>query len=280
MPGRDEIEGKGRRAPGKGPSELEDPKLREIEERLRRKLENPDAALSESPASPPAAGGRSETLPNDERIRKKREKVTGKRRSRLVILTSLVAVIAFAVAVFALTSGQFGRPKEPTPEEKKYWGRFLPKGYSEPKLTDQIDYGKISRIKMIRIDATTSSEGASVAVGDVIKNRIVYFEYQKAGADPVSLMAYIKPSGRLFVGASYCPPCQSRYQRIEGDFTITCEVCGTKRDLEGMIGISGPCKLYPIDEFPVKIIGDKIFLDAGVLNRYSPQPIDRPVGTL
>lgn len=281
------------------PSGADDLKLREIEEGLKKKLKGGEPRADGSAGEKRAASRSAEAHEAaaeifeggekafdsgeagiDERLRGKREKVTGKKKGRKVIAASLLGAVVFAVAVFALTSGQFGRPKEPTPEEKKYWGRYLPKGYSEPKLTEGINYGEISRIRMARIDASAMENSVSIAVGDAIKNRIVYFEYRKPGADPVSLLAYVKPSGRLFVGASYCPPCQSRYQRIEGDSTLTCEVCGTKRDLEGMIGINGACKLYPIDEFPAKVVGDRIYVDKEAIDRYSPQPIDRPVGTL
>lgn len=301
MSGRDDgFKGRAHSEGDGAPSAADDLKLREIEEGLRKKLKGGESrahgsvgekrAASRSAEARAAAverveGGEKTSDPGeaagiDERLRGKREKVTGKKKGRKVIVVSLLGAVVFAVAVFALTSGQFGRPKEPTPEEKKYWGRYLPKGYGEPRLTEGIDYGEISRIRMTRIDASATENSVSIAVGDVIKNRIVYFEYRKQGADPVSLMAYVKPSGRLFVGASYCPPCQSRYQRIEGDSTLTCEVCGTKRDLEGMIGISGACKLYPIDEFPAKVVGDRIYVDKEAIDRYSPQPIDRPVGTL
>lgn len=92
------------------------------------------------------------------------------------------------------------------------------------------------------------------------------------------MIAYAKPSGKLFVGMSYCPPCKGKGQRIEADGILTCETCGTKRNLETQVGISGNCKLYPLDEVPSKIVGDKIVVEKGVVEQWTPQPLDRPVG--
>ncbi|MCL5291531.1 MAG: Fe-S-containing protein [Actinobacteria bacterium] len=206
----------------------------------------------------------------------KREKVVAKKSNKGTVVFALAGVAAVAIVVLALVGGGAGGKKEATPEEKRYLGRYLPAGYQEPKLTENISY--TSTVKMTQINATTNEQGLSLAVGDVIQNRIVYFEWQKPGSQPISMIAYMKPSGKLFVGMSYCPPCQGKYQRIEADGTLTCETCGTKRDLEKEIGYTGPCKLYPLDEMPVKVVGDKITVDKADLDKYTPQPLDRPIG--
>jgi hypothetical protein len=84
--------------------------------------------------------------------------------------------------------------------------------------------------------------------------------------------------GELFVGVSYCPPCEGEGQRIESDGTLTCEACGTKRNLETNEGISGACRLYPLDEVPSAVSGDLITLDTTVLETWIAQPLDRPIG--
>ena len=49
-------------------------------------------------------------------------------------------------------------------------------------------------------------------------------------------------------------------------------------DPETGIGISGACKLYPLDELPAKIQGDRIVVDRTVLDNWTVQPTDRQVG--
>ena len=44
------------------------------------------------------------------------------------------------------------------------------------------------------------------------------------------------------------------------------------------VGISGACKLYPLDELPAKVVGDKIVIEKSVLDGWTVQPVDRPVG--
>lgn len=92
------------------------------------------------------------------------------------------------------------------------------------------------------------------------------------------MLAYIKPSGKLFTRVSLCPPCQSKKQYLEPDGTLTRNSCGTKRNPEIQVGASGACRLYPLDEMPHKLVGDKIEIAEASLAKWVPQPLDRPVG--
>jgi len=129
-------------------------------------------------------------------------------------------------------------------------------------------------------DVTAESKGTKVTVplADIQKNKIVYFEYAKAGGEAIPMVAYIKPSGKLFVGVSFCIPCKGKKQFVDADGTLTCASCGTKRDLETGVGISGACKLYPLDEIASTIAGDKLVIEKSALDKWTPQPTDRPVG--
>ena len=49
-------------------------------------------------------------------------------------------------------------------------------------------------------------------------------------------------------------------------------------DPETGIGISGACKLYPLDELPVTVSGGKIVVEKALLDTWTAQPKDRPVG--
>lgn len=162
------------------------------------------------------------------------------------------------------------------PEEAKYIGRLLPAGYVEASVAPAAGYSSV--IKMTDLTATQNAKQFSIPTSDVVANKIVYFEYKSGSAGPIPMVAYVKPSGKLFVGVGYCLPCKGTRQRIEADGTLTCEACGTKRDLETGVGLSGTCRLYPLDEVPAKVANGKIAIDDAVLEKWSPQPSDRPVG--
>jgi Membrane iron-sulfur containing protein FtrD-like len=187
------------------------------------------------------------------------------------------AGIVLLIAVFAALSNVKpnaggGAP----PEEQKYIGRFLPAGYQEPKLAEVVVYPTATQ--MTTVKATDSGKQLSVPVKDIVGDKIVYWEYKKPGSAPIPMLAYLKVSGKLFVGVSFCPPCEGKGQRIEPDLTLTCETCGTKRNLETGVGISGACKLYPTDEMPSKVVGGNVVIDKSVIDGWTPQPKDRKIG--
>jgi hypothetical protein len=205
--------------------------------------------------------------------RKPQPKKTGQNRGLWVVGALLVGSIV-AAAVFA---GGGAKPAPPvSSEEAKYLGRFLPGGYSEPKVTEAAAYS--STWKMSSVTPASGGGGISIPVAEVASKKIVSFKYSKPGGEAIPLVAYAKPSGKLFLGVSYCVPCKGEGQRIESDGTLTCESCGTKRDLETMAGLSGACKLYPLDELPTKISGGRIVVEQGALDSWTPQPLDRKVG--
>jgi nitrite reductase/ring-hydroxylating ferredoxin subunit len=129
-------------------------------------------------------------------------------------------------------------------------------------------------------DVTVKDAGTALefSADDIKANKNVYAEYTRADGKKIPLIAYLKPSGKLFVGISFCPPCEGEKQRIETDGTLTCESCGTKRTLETGIGISGSCKLYPLDELPVTLKDGKVTIEKSLIDNWTPQPLDRKVG--
>lgn len=214
--------------------------------------------------------------------RKPPPKKSGQNRGIWVVGALVVGSIV-AAAVFAnggaKPAGQPGLGTQGTqasPEEAKYLGRFLPPGYEGPEVAEAAAYSSV--LKMSAVTPESGKGTISIPIADVASKKIVSFKYTKPGAETIPLVAYVKPSGKLFIGVSYCVPCKGEGQRIESDGTLTCESCGTKRDLETMAGLSGPCKLYPLDELPAKIAGDKIAVEQGALDGWTPQPLDRQVG--
>ncbi len=207
---------------------------------------------------------------------KKAQPAPKKRSSRNVWIIAAVAVVAVVAIATLASGGSKGASSAPSGPEAQYVGRLLPDGYQAPKVASQTLYTKA--VAMTQIAATQDADGFSVPLDSVVGDKIVRFDYQRSDGKVLPMIAYVKPSGGLFVGVSYCPPCEGEGQRIEADGTLTCESCGTKRNLETNVGISGACKLYPLDEIPSTVSADRIVVDSSVLDSWTAQPLDRPVG--
>ncbi len=195
----------------------------------------------------------------------------------IYVAIAAVAILAMVGIGFYMRSSSAPAVAQADPREAKYIGRYLPSGYEEVKLTEPIKFDK----KIDMTDITPQIQGGKILItaGDIISNRIVYFEYTRpSDKQIISMMAYIKPSGKLFTGVSLCPPCQAKRQYYDVDGMLTCGSCGTKRDPETQVGLSGACKLYPFDEMPHKLVGDKIQIAESDLAKWKSQPLDRPVG--
>lgn len=196
-------------------------------------------------------------------------------RSALVIGVIVVAVIV--VLALAGNGAKGGGTKGADPAEAKYIGRLLPQGYEEPKLAPVVTYN--GDTPMTLLTASEASETLSLSKQAVLDAKIVKVDYTRtADGKNLPLIAYVKPSGKLFVGVSFCPPCEGEGQTITSDLNLTCDSCGTKRTLESGVGVSGSCKLYPLDELPVKIDGGDIVVEKSLIENWTPQPLDRQVG--
>lgn len=193
----------------------------------------------------------------------------------VALIVALIGGIAWANNAKTKNAGlNAGGSGAVPPEEAKYIGRLLPAGFQEAAVKP-VTYAGLT--DMTTVKATADPAGLSISAAELGAKKIVYFEYKRAdGAIP--MIAYVKPSGKVFVGVSYCLPCKSTKQYVDADGTLTCTSCGTKRDLETAVGISGSCKLYPLDEIPAKVVGGKLVIDKGTLDTWSPQPMDRKVG--
>ncbi|MDH4139892.1 MAG: DUF2318 domain-containing protein [Coriobacteriia bacterium] len=218
------------------------------------------------------------TKANNSKPQGKKTQATPKKSSSKTVWIVAAVALAAVVGLIALSdrSSQNSSASALSPQEAKYVGRLLPAGYAAPKVADFSAYS--AAIPMSPIAATPQGGGVSVSLQEILAKKIVRFDYQRADGNKLPMIAYVKPSGALFVGVSYCPPCEGEGQRIEADGTLTCEACGTKRNLETNAGISGACKLYPLDEVPTSIDGDKILVDGSVLDSWTAQPLDRPIG--
>lgn len=203
-----------------------------------------------------------------------------KSKAGLLLAVAAVAIVGIVVALSigggdSASTGAGGAPT-PTAEEAPYIGRLLPAGYTAPVVAEPTTYS--STVEMTELPATLTETHVTMPLSQVAGAQIALIQYEREGQAPLPLIAYVKPSGALFVGISFCPPCQGEWQTIQGDSTLTCNACGTKRDLETQVGISGSCKLYPLDELPVTVEGDSIIIDRAAIDTWTPQPLDRQVG--
>ena len=212
-----------------------------------------------------------------------------KSKAPLIIGTLVVIGIIAAIAISsgqnggstatAGTTGAAGRTAaapQPTAEEAKYIGRLLPAAYQAPKVGDPWVINQ--QINMTPVTAQVEATGVAVAVADVTANKLVSFSYAKPSGEVVPLLAYVRPSGKVFVGVSFCIPCKGTGQTLEADGTMRCQSCGTKRDPESLVGISGACRLYPLDELPATVVGGKLVIDKGAIDGWIAQPTDRKIG--
>lgn len=223
----------------------------------------------------------------------KRPQAPAKKKSSAGMwVVGTIAVLAI-VAVIAIIANGNGQPAAgssasatvPTTaptgaavpaDEQRYIGRLLPAGYTEAPVAAAASYTQ--QIPATPITVKTSAKTTTFSVADVVARKITSFTYTKADGTQVPMVAYVKPSGKLWVGVSYCIPCKGSEQAIDADGTLRCVACGTKRDLETGVGISGACRLYPLDELPVTVAGGTVTIQNAAINNWTAQPLDRKVG--
>ena len=149
-----------------------------------------------------------------------------RRRTPLFIGIALAVVVA-GVAIF-LVSNQGA--------EDNYFGE---------SVADARSYiGKL--VSMTQIEPEIKDSSVVIPLEEVDSNSIVYFEVENDENELVPLMAYITPTGRLFVGSSMCEPCRGRKFSLAGE-TMVCDTCKTTYDIETHEFISGvpACGSFP-----------------------------------
>lgn len=210
----------------------------------------------------------------------KKAKLKRRSGSRVALIVQIIAAIGgVALLGYALLIATGGGKQSAGGADK--FGRFLPAAYQEQSISNPVDYSQQQAVPMTDVKNNVTGGNVELSLSDIKQNKFVLTAYEKkqwtsnAGTTGLPIMAYIKPSGKLFVAISFCPPCQGIRHTITPDGTLSCNTCGTKRDLETLQGISGACALYPPDELPVKIQGDKVLVSEQVLNDWSPQQINQ-----
>ncbi len=131
--------------------------------------------------------------------------------------------------------------------------------YGDPVVSERSFIGKV--IKMTNIETLEDSETIKFPLEIVDQNNIVYFESVNQDQETVPMMAYITPSGRLFVGSSLCEPCRGKKFSLAGE-TIVCDTCKTTYKIENHEFISGAkiCGQYPPVNMNPEIIDGNVVI--------------------
>lgn len=152
----------------------------------------------------------------------KKEQFTSQQKSkRPIIVVVVLAIIAAGIAIFFITNKK-------VEEDSNYFG--------EPVADTRSYIGEV--ISMTRITPELKDGNVVFPLDEVDNNNIVYFELENSENELVPLMAYITPSGRLFVGSSMCEPCRGRTFSLAGE-TLVCDTCKTTYNIETHEFITG-----------------------------------------
>ncbi|AOY77469.1 Fe-S-containing protein [Clostridium formicaceticum] len=175
----------------------------------------------------------------------KKEQFMQAPKSRLPLMIAACCAVLAVVVLFVV----LGASKQ---EEEKYFGDTVAASRSY--------VGEF--ISMTPIAPIVEDGQIKIALQDVDQNNIVFFEVENNEGDLVPLMAYITPSGRIFVGSSMCEPCRGRTFSLAGD-TLVCDTCRTTYNIENHEFISGSsaCGSYPPVNMNPEIQDEIIMID-------------------
>ena len=162
----------------------------------------------------------------------KKEQFTQPDKSKLPLIAGIVVILLALVFVYAQLTGT------DTQAETVYFG--------EPVTTPRSYIGRF--ISMTEVEPLVEDGQVKIPLAELERFSIVYFELENDQGTLVPLMAYITPSGRLFMGSSMCEPCRGQTFSIAGE-TLVCDACRTTYTIEDHQFISGAvaCGSFPPD---------------------------------
>lgn len=206
-----------------------------------------------------------------DRLKEKKDKVMHK-KTRLSSTSVMILVI-----IAVMTAGGFFLSRSGAQADKQI---RPPKKVRRISVSGPVDYTE-ARVDMKKIGYKVEGDSVVIPLKDVKKNKLVRFEFRSpkinveqrnfAGKPLLPVLAFIVPSGDLMVGISYCEPCRSTTFHAERDLSLTCNICGTKWDIETLIAWSGACMPFPPDEIKVDIKDGKILIPKKVLESWEPR---------
>ncbi len=159
----------------------------------------------------------------------KREQFTNPKKSKSSLVIGAFSVFLVIVALVFM----FGSNKK---EDENYFGASI--------VAERSYVGEF--ISMTKVEPVIENGQIKIPLGVVDENNIISFEIENDEKLLVPLMAYITPTGRLFVGSSMCEPCRGRTFSLAGE-TLVCDTCRTTYNVEDHQFISGAkaCGEYP-----------------------------------
>lgn len=178
----------------------------------------------------------------------KKEQFTQPEKNKIPVIIGYisVALVAILVLIFLLSSGESNENSinyfgDPVAEARSYMGKVI----SKTEITPDVIGGEI-RIPLELVD----------------RHNIVSFKLPNNEGVLVPLMAYITPSGRLFVGSSMCEPCGGRTFSLAGE-TLLCDACRTTYTIEDHVFISGSraCGQFPPVYLNPRVVDGIIIID-------------------
>lgn len=211
------------------------------------------------------------TGPAKDTLKEKKAKVMQKKAKVSMTSVLIIAVIAIMAA------GGFWISRSGTSETRQV---KPPKQVRRAKVSGPVDFTQ-GRVDMQNIDYKTEGKNVVISLNEVKKKKFVRFEFRSpkinvkqrnfAGEPLLPMMAMVAPSGKLLVAVSYCEPCRATTFHTEKDSSLTCNICGTKWDLESLIAWSGACMPYPPDEVQVAVTGGKVLIPKAYLESWEPR---------
>jgi uncharacterized Zn ribbon protein len=139
---------------------------------------------------------------------------------------------------------------------------------SQPRVAGKVEYAG-QTIRMTDIPANVERGKISIPLEEVLKNRMVRFEYAANGVT-VPLLSYVTPTGRVVTAVSMCEPCRSSRFHIQGKKLI-CNACYTEWTLDTLKGIQGGCLNYPPEVIQSTIENGRIQIDEEIVARWKPR---------
>lgn len=178
-------------------------------------------------------------------VNNKKEQFINRKRSKAPIFITIGAIFIIGLLIIVFLNENF------TNDKGAYFG--------EPVVRERSYIGEL--ISMTKIEYQDKNDSIVIDLKVVDENNIVYFESENKDNEIVPMMAYITPTGRLFVGSSLCEPCRGTTFSLAGE-TLFCDTCKTTYNIENHEFISGAkiCGTYPPVNMKAEVIDGQIVI--------------------
>lgn len=176
----------------------------------------------------------------------KKEQFIQPDKSKLPLIAGIVLIVLALGSVYYQFTGTA------TQSEVAYFG--------EPVTTERSYLGRF--VSMTAIEPLVEEGQIKFPLADLERYSIVSFSEKNDQGTVVPLMAYITPTGRLFVGSSMCEPCRGQTFSLAGE-TLFCDTCRTTYTIEDHQFISGAvtCGSFPPVNMNGTVVDGMVVID-------------------